>query len=41
MSDVMPFRDVTRERGYPDLEHPANQYRIEKAPLVESVTFHQ
>lgn len=27
--------------GYPDRDHPANQYRIEKAPLGESVTFHQ
>ncbi len=27
--------------GYPDREHPANQYRINKAPLGESVTFHQ
>ncbi|MBS0968589.1 nitroreductase [Nissabacter archeti] len=27
--------------GYPDREHPANQYRIEKAPLEESVIFHQ
>lgn len=27
--------------GYPDMTHPANQYRINKAPLDESVTFHQ
>lgn len=27
--------------GYPDMAHPANQYRINKAPLSESVTFHQ
>lgn len=27
--------------GYPDMTHPANQYRINKAPLGESVTFHQ
>lgn len=27
--------------GYPDEKHPANQYRINKAPLEESVTFHQ
>ncbi|WP_318375983.1 nitroreductase [Enterobacter sp.] len=27
--------------GYPDRDHPANQYRIQKAPLGESVTFHQ
>jgi Nitroreductase len=27
--------------GYPDMIHPANQYRINKAPLGESVTFHQ
>lgn len=27
--------------GYPDREHPANQYRINKAPLGESVTFHR
>ncbi|RRZ89332.1 nitroreductase [Erwinia sp. 198] len=27
--------------GYPDRHHPANQYRINKAPLGESVTFHQ
>ncbi len=26
--------------GYPDRDHPANQYRINKAPLEESVTFH-
>ena len=26
--------------GYPDREHRANQYRIEKAPLEESVIFH-
>lgn len=27
--------------GYPDREHPANQYRINKAPLDESVPFYQ
>lgn len=27
--------------GYPDMTHPANQYRINKAPVSESVTFHQ
>lgn len=27
--------------GYPDRDHPANQYRINKAPLGESVIFHQ
>lgn len=27
--------------GYPDRDHPANRYRINKAPLGESVTFHQ
>ncbi|MFM5588479.1 nitroreductase [Aeromonas rivipollensis] len=27
--------------GYPDMTHPANQYRINKAPLSESVIFHQ
>ncbi|ELT9027993.1 nitroreductase [Salmonella enterica] len=27
--------------GYPDTDHPANQYRINKAPLGESVIFHQ
>jgi len=27
--------------GYPDRDHPANQYRINKAPLGESVTFHR
>lgn len=26
--------------GYPDESHPANSYRIEKAPIEESVTFH-
>lgn len=26
--------------GYPDRDHPANQYRINKAPVGESVTFH-
>lgn len=27
--------------GYPDRDHPANQYRINKVPLGESVIFHQ
>ncbi len=27
--------------GYPDRGHPANQYRINKAPISESVIFHQ
>ncbi|MEB6381564.1 nitroreductase [Leclercia adecarboxylata] len=27
--------------GYPDMTHPANQYRINKAPVGESVTFHK
>ncbi len=27
--------------GYPDSGHPANQYRINKVPLGESVIFHQ
>lgn len=27
--------------GYPDEEHAANKYRIGKAPIEESVTFHQ
>lgn len=27
--------------GYPDMTHPANQYRIKKASVGESVTFHQ
>ena len=27
--------------GYPDVTHPANQYRIYKEPVGESVTFHQ
>ncbi|EAS6634537.1 nitroreductase [Escherichia coli] len=27
--------------GYPDITHPANQYRINKVSLGESVTFHQ
>lgn len=27
--------------GYPDMDHPANQYRINKVPLGESITFHQ
>ncbi len=27
--------------GYPDRTHPGNRYRINKAPLGESVTFHQ
>jgi hypothetical protein len=26
--------------GYVDRSHPANDYRIPKAPLEESVTFH-
>lgn len=27
--------------GYPDMGHPANKYRINKAPISESVAFHQ
>lgn len=27
--------------GYPDMNHPANQYRISKVSVSESVTFHQ
>jgi nitroreductase len=27
--------------GYPELTSPANSYRIEKAPIAETVTFHE